>query len=381
MSSRVFISHCGDDRAVVDRLVTLLVVSINGLDKRDIRYTSRPDTGLTSGRWINTELLVDIRNCDCFIAVVSESYPSSQYCVWELGVRLGNQESGVLGGYLKGTDLENLGNVFSQMHLLSLVDPAAVQQLLREVANAVPDEWECAPDVEDVERFCSVAEAHPPNPIEGWRKSLVHLKKGKVFLNAYGLWEEPTSRSTFQDFHPTGSNVQPVQYLWADPRSGNSIRAEIKRGAKAEDSLLRVHFHHEPDTFGCNLSIRPLNQQALLRDGAGTLILNARVAEESNFQEIGVVLRIVNGYMQHWRSSAAEILRVAHGDFQDVRVELEPTTWSLFENDGTGRAGPVHRPDFSIIASLNLELGGYRELAAKPTAGDGILEIREIRLG
>lgn len=377
---RIFISHSSTDRPIVDALVKLLVWSITGLNQTDIHYTSRPATGLPAGTWIQRQLIMDIRSSDYFISVVSESYLTSLYCLWELGVRLGTDDTKVGAVYLPGIEPENLGGVFSDMHLLSLMEENSVQALIEQVASASPH-WTHQTTPADMKEFCDKAKSHPPNPIERWRKRLVRLEDGTVFLNAYGLSKKPVRRQLFQDFHPAGANIQPVQYLWSDPRRGNSICAKLEFSATGQsaESFLRVLFNNLPNSLGCNFAVRPLNSEAVLTGGARTLVINARVPDDSKTKEIGVRFRLVNGYMQHWQSISAEILEVKGDRFQDFSVELDPSCWAIFSADGTGDGGPT-QPDFSIITSIVLSIGGYERLAPEPTPAEGVIEICSVEI-
>jgi hypothetical protein len=377
MEPRIFVSHSSEDRVILDELTSLLVVSIDGLDKRDLRYTSRPATGLWTGNLITPTLASEIANCDCFVAVVSESWCHSQYCASEIGAALASGKQPVVG-YLPGINPEQAGKTLSGMNMLPLKEPESVQHLLREVASTA-DAWTCNVEIHQIEKFCNRVAVHPRNPVQEWRKRLVPVKGGHIFLNGYGLLQKPVHRSIFQNFHPGGPNIQPVQYMWTDSRKGNWIKAELVMAPKPPDSLLRIEFHNSAGSLGCNVSIRPLDREALFLGEATSLHIDARVPDESKITEVGIVVRLVNGYMQHWRSSAAQMPRILHGDFQDVSSELDPRCWALFDSDGTGEAGPTDRPDFSIISSVNIELGGWGDFAPVPTPGDGIVELREIR--
>ncbi len=399
MSAQIFISHSSVDRPIVDDLVKLLVFSIGGLDKKDILFSSRASTGLTPGDQITESLVSEIIKCDGFIAVVSDSFLASRYCIWEYGVRKGveirkelerevdgrerRRSRGALVASFPGVDAGRLGGVFSGVLSPSLADPASVQQLIREVADSLQPERTAEPDLEDIERFCGKAKEHPRNLLEKWRRRLVRRVEGRVFLNAYGLWDKPVDRALFQSFHPTGTNVQPVQYLWADPRKGNWIQAKVHKQPKPpkpEKSFLRVTYHHRRGSLGCNLSIRPQDNEPIFTNGRRSLVLEARVAETSATKDVGIVVRLVNGYMQHWRNtSGGRVLQVPKGDFQPITLGLDPLCWEIFDADGTGKAGP-ESPDFSILSSLNLSLGDWEEDTFHLLGGEGSLDIREIRL-
>ena len=376
MTPRIFVSHSSDDRLIGDELTALLVWSIIGLSKEDLLYTGHPGTGLRAGEIITPSLAGEIAKCFCFVAVVSESWRQSHYCASEFGAALASGKQTIVG-YLPEIIPEQAGEPLSGMHMLPLAEPESVEALLREVARAT--DKRCEPDSHKIENFCRLVAAHPRNPVQEWRKRLVRVEEGHVFLNGYGLLQKPVQRSIFQNFHAAGPNVQPVQFMWADPRKGNWINPKVVMASRPQDSLLRIEFGNCVGSLGCNVSIRPQNREALLLGEAVTMHIDARVPDESKTAEVGILVRLVNGYMQHWRLSAGQILRVQRGHFQDVFEKLDPRCWAIFDSDGTGGAGPTDGPDFSIISSVNLELGGWGEFAASPTPGDGIVELREIR--
>jgi len=377
MTPLIFVSHSTEDRGIVDEFANLLVLSIEGLSRQNLRYTGRPATGLHTGDYITPTLGSEIAKSDCFVAIVSESWCQSRYCASEIGAAVALKKRLVVG-HLPDITPEEAGETLSGMHMLPLKEPDSVRELLSEVASTAPA-WRCNPEIDQIMKFCKQVAVHPSNPVQQWRKRLVRVVEGRVFLNGYGLLAKPVKRSVFQDFHAAGPNIQPVQYLWADSRKGNWINAKLIVASEPPSSILRIDFSNSVGSLGCNISIRPQDRQALLLGEATSLHIDARVPDESKMAEVGIRVRLVNGYMQHWRSTAAQILRVRRGEFQDIMEELNPMCWEVFGSDGTGGADLMDGPDFSIISSVNLELGAWGEFAPTPTAGDGIIELREIR--
>lgn len=390
LKTRVLVSHSVRDEAIISRLVDRLRLSIEQLTKNEILNTSQPSTGLRSGEWITPQLLSSIKDCDCFIAIVSDSYLSSEYCMWELGVAQGNGRP-IVAGHLQSVKPEQLGGVLQNVNLHSLWRAESFEALLREVADRLPDEYTCRVERQAVDDFCTAVAAHPGSPIETWRKALVQEEDGQVFLNTYGLARGLERSEVFQDFYTIGKNMQPIQYLWADSRPGRMCRiaAELGAGSERADASLSVFFSTARNSFGCNIAIRPQNRKALLSAGRDSLLLQARIPRADERQgpefgalrEVGILVRIVNGYMQHWTRCCAckTLLCAEEGDYRMLTVPLRDGCWKLFGEDGTGPEGPKE-PDFSIIASVNLALGGYDEFMQEPTPGSGSLEIRSILL-
>jgi hypothetical protein len=212
------------------------------------------------------------------------------------------------------------------------------------------------------------------------RERLISPVEGTLFLNAYGLADELRKDGLFQNFRAAGANVEPVQFMWADSRHGDWIKTKLDR----DQAYLRVEFCKHEGSLGCNLSIRPQDNMALLTGEYTGLAIDARIPADSELEEVGIGLRLVNGYMQHWTLHESEqdpridCLRTRHFN-KPLVIDLRTGHWKKFRADGTCERGP-QKADFSILCSINLSLGDYREFCTTPGAGTGALEINDIRL-
>ena len=79
----VFISHAHADVGVVTALAKLLINS--GLRQEDIYCTSLPSHGVRVGVDFERDIRSKIRSANVIIALLSERYYSSAYCMFELG--------------------------------------------------------------------------------------------------------------------------------------------------------------------------------------------------------------------------------------------------------------------------------------------------------
>lgn len=369
---KIFISHCHADRAEVDVLVELIRLSIDGIKGKDVRYTSSPVTGLAPGAWITSQLISDIHTCKCFIAVISDSYLSSEFCLLEFGARLASQDSTIIPVHLDGINPVDVGGILSGMKLGSLMDEESVRDVIQRIAKLW--NFESNPSQKKLTELCNQTRTRHSTQMRKWRESFVRVEGGRVFVNTYGLAERPVERTSFQNFHPTGSNIQPVQYLWADPRHGNSIHAILFPKAQPKDSFLRIDFKHKPGSLGCNFAIRPLDRAAIITQNY-QITLSVRIPKESPMKKIGLKIRLVNGYMQHWEKIG--MLCVSSSQFRDVTFDFRSPCWNIFDSDGAANAGP-QTPDFSIISSVVISVGGYENMGLNPISGEGILDIRSI---
>lgn len=83
--AKVFISHASADEEVVSLFVDSILCSGSGLNREDIFFTSREDTGVQNGDDIPSAIKDGIRCCEMFFIMVSEAYRKSEVCLNEMG--------------------------------------------------------------------------------------------------------------------------------------------------------------------------------------------------------------------------------------------------------------------------------------------------------
>ena len=90
MNCKIFISHSSTDRIYTDLLVEFFVDGL-GLDSNDIFCSSVPGYDIPIGVDFNEYILNKIRESSEFytIAIISNSYYNSRYCIYELGAAWG----------------------------------------------------------------------------------------------------------------------------------------------------------------------------------------------------------------------------------------------------------------------------------------------------
>lgn len=81
---KIFISHCTADKAIVDRLRTLLF--FYGCDSDDVFCSSAAESGISGGKTLYGVLNEKLRECDLFILFGTSNYLRSVYCVYEVSV-------------------------------------------------------------------------------------------------------------------------------------------------------------------------------------------------------------------------------------------------------------------------------------------------------
>ena len=91
---RIFISHCSSDAKIIDEYKHIF----RSGKKDHIFFSSDPQTGIKSGKELMAAVNNEIRNCDLFVAIVTENYLRSDFCLYELNVAtfLTNKKMGFL---------------------------------------------------------------------------------------------------------------------------------------------------------------------------------------------------------------------------------------------------------------------------------------------
>jgi len=388
MGKTVFISHRHENATLASRLEELLVKSIRGLDYEDILITSEPSGGLPFGDLIEPALLEDVRNCPVFIALLTPGYLGSDYCIAEFYSRLGTVKD-LYPFFTANIDPNELGAFFRGRNMIKTSDKDRVDEFLSQICEENQDlGWKMRSPNKyraEIKKFCEYTD-HSID-VEAIRNKLIPLVEEIPYLNAYGLVNELRNDGIFQDFNCKrgDDNVEPIQFLWADSRPKKHRNIISTQLCEADGNcFVRVYFENY-GLAGCNFAVRPQDEVAHKASKFRYLVIDAKVAPDSELSSIGIGLRLVNGYMQHWRVGRGrdqnKFFEVSNAQFGEavLKINIKSANWNLFKPDGTVSRGP-DKPDFSIIASVVIELGAFdvdREKALPP--GKGILDINEIR--
>jgi hypothetical protein len=282
-------------------------------------------------------------------------------------------------------DPKELPGVFRDRHSVVLTDKHAVTAFLEDVCDRTGWKFTFSSCHDELEALCNMNIEAGDNLTELRSRLIPDIPP--PFLNAYGLQMGIRTEPLYQNFDcdKEDRNTEPVQFLWADSRRSNWIRSKLI--ISPLENFLRIEFEHRGGE-GCDISIRPQNETALLNDYS-QLVIDARVSGNGDqfLPVIGMSLRLVNGYMQHWRlhrtTENPKIYAIESREFgKAVRIPLNESEWVLFGADGTVDRGPTkknNKPDLRIISSINLSLGGYKKYQHSPLPGWGQLDINEIR--
>lgn len=80
---KIFISHSSDDKKSIDSLINAFNLSKEPLE---LFFSSNPEIGILAGEHILDKINLELEKCDYFIAVITNSYVRSLYCIYEFNV-------------------------------------------------------------------------------------------------------------------------------------------------------------------------------------------------------------------------------------------------------------------------------------------------------
>jgi hypothetical protein len=115
-----------------------------------------------------------------------------------------------------------------------------------------------------------------------------------------GLQREAQAVAIFQDFRVDPDrykNPNPVTHLWADVYRGCAISAAVE---ESDPPHLNVTFENHPGSWPCNLTLRPLEERAVLTSGKSEIAFEVRVdpttVAAGMLKEVAIAIRIINGW-------------------------------------------------------------------------------------
>jgi hypothetical protein len=207
------------------------------------------------------------------------------------------------------------------------------------------------------------------------------------------------SSYTFQDFrisrNPGERNINAVSYLWADSSMNNKVSAEVV--PDRDYPYLRISFTSNASSYGCNVCIRPQNEQAKRRDNnlnylnfKARAICNSARPEQND--RIGIAVRVINGKFQHWDYGSASRdyyhLPVSAPDSEWVAISINLSdlrSWYHFSSDGNQYISEPEKnsPDLTVLSGLIIKLGRCGPDGPGMSRGElgpisGTVDLREI---
>jgi len=346
-TKKIFISHSHNDREVATTLAELLSKSLN-IDPPEIVNTSSDIMNLSPGAKING-LLKLARESKVFLCLYTEESKDSTFMLHEIGARL--SDNGKIYTIIEknGIIIEHPILITDQVTILE--SNTSIHRLLHQISTDLSIQL-TAPYlyVDIVDSLTKVAKLNT---------SYLHKI---IKQNTLGLKPGIRNDNVIQNFIIGFENLDPIQYYWSQS-SNNSM---IYISHNSDEHFITVNYVNDGD-YGCNFAIRPQDQRAVAKGNNRYITFEARLSSE-NEEKVSLGIRIINGFMQHWQycaGNAGQFLpkEVISNEWKKIEIDLEQISlWKIFESDGIGSRMDVSKPDFSIIASINISLGGINRM-------------------
>ena len=124
----VFISHAGNDAAIIRDFIDIILKNGIGLKDEDIACTSFEWTSMSIGDNIPIYIRDNIQNAKVVLSLVSHAYKNSEVCQNEVGAAwaLGNTPMSIL---LPDVDFESLGWLFGFDKAIKIDNPDSLNKL------------------------------------------------------------------------------------------------------------------------------------------------------------------------------------------------------------------------------------------------------------
>ena len=141
---KIFISHATADRELASKLVDLLQLGV-GIARDQIFYSSYPGS-IPNGEYFVQHILKELNDSDLVLAILSQAYFDSDFCLAEAGAALARKEQGVGGFYslvVPPEKLSAMGGVLYGRQTGHITNPAALDELrkvLRDKCGSIADD-------------------------------------------------------------------------------------------------------------------------------------------------------------------------------------------------------------------------------------------------
>jgi hypothetical protein len=132
----VFVSHASADKALVDPFVDDIIRLGCDVPRERIFYSSGEDTGIPSGRDLNSYVRDQVSDASIVIAVISPSFQMRPFCIAELGAAWGKVDN-LFPIAIPGMPRTDLEGVLDGMLVRHLDDGSALDELHSRITAAV----------------------------------------------------------------------------------------------------------------------------------------------------------------------------------------------------------------------------------------------------
>lgn len=136
MSKKVFISHAVKDKPIVDAFVDLLQTGAN-FPYNEVFCSSLEGLGIPAGAKFIDHIKGEIQSPDLVIAVISEHYLQSQFCMCELGATWAMSHN-MFPLIVPPLNFSDVSGVLKATHMVRLDDESGLSQFATEIAALFP---------------------------------------------------------------------------------------------------------------------------------------------------------------------------------------------------------------------------------------------------
>lgn len=141
MGQRIFISQAVKDKALVDKIVDLIITGVGGVNANDLFCSSLEGLGVPPGENFIEFIRNKLIGTEVAISVLTPAYFESIFCVAELGAVWANQQSH-LAILVPPLDYKDVTAVLTGLQVIKITDEAALSEFrdqLIKILNLAPN--------------------------------------------------------------------------------------------------------------------------------------------------------------------------------------------------------------------------------------------------
>ncbi len=134
MEKKVFVSHSYNDRKIAERIINILLVDTLNINKSEIFFTSKRETGIRSSKTWREQIRKNIIDCQLFIAIITPSYHQSHMCQAELGAAWVTQKN-IYSLYIAPITVKNFAVVIAERQADNIREKEEMQSFIEQLSE------------------------------------------------------------------------------------------------------------------------------------------------------------------------------------------------------------------------------------------------------
>lgn len=131
---RLFVSHSSLDGELIGHFIDDILIMGAGVNRNEIAYTSREETGVTPGMSIPEFIKENISCADVVFLMISENYRKSEVCLNEMGAAWA-LEKPIVQVLLPGVTFSSLGWLLSLDKAVRIDDPSSLDAIAERLVD------------------------------------------------------------------------------------------------------------------------------------------------------------------------------------------------------------------------------------------------------